>query len=82
MSISKNIGEQNLQEKDEQARSHERDALLAIAVFLVVFGVAVCMAAFLTATFRGQVTNLLSGAVMMLCSLMAWLRWRNLKKRS
>lgn len=68
-------------DKHAAHKSKDLDAMLAIGVFLGLFGLAIIAAVFFTETFRGQVVNLASGIVLLIISALAILRgWTGKKK--
>jgi hypothetical protein len=68
-------------DKHAAHKSKDLDAILAIGVFLGLFGLAVISAVFFTNTYHGKVVNLASGVLLLIISLLAILHSRNGKKK-
>ena len=68
-------------DKHTAHKSKDLDAILAIGVFLGLFGLAVISAVFFTDTFQGKVVNLASGILLLIISFLAIWRGRSGKKK-
>lgn len=58
----------------------EVDSLPVIGIFLLIFGVIIIMAIFFTDSFRGKITNLICGLILLACACLAILWSRKSKK--
>ena len=55
-------------------KNKDMDAMLAIGVYLGLFGIAVTSAVFFTETSHGKIVNLVSGILLLIISILAIIR--------